>query len=233
MMEDSARVQAAHEALRAPHAAAAAGVIFALLLIIVIVLIEIAVPKNETTTTWVEDDTKRTFAVFAFHLLPFAGIAFLWFIGVLRDRIGEGEDRLFSTVFLGSGLLFIAMAFASGATLGALLTTAEEKDGVPLDDLGVFAHNSGKTLFSIYAMRMAGVFTASSLGLFVRLGLLPKWLQVVGVATTAVLLLGVGRIPLIGLVFPAWILILSCYFLAVRKRSDSETVRTPESDRSQ
>jgi len=45
--------------------------------------------------------------------LPFAGIAFLWFIGVLRDRLGELEDRFFATVFLGSGLLFLAMLFAS------------------------------------------------------------------------------------------------------------------------
>ena len=45
--------------------------------------------------------------------VPFAGIAFLWFIGVLRDRLGEFEDRFFSTVFLGSGFLFLAMLFAS------------------------------------------------------------------------------------------------------------------------
>lgn len=33
-----------------------------------------------------------------------AGIAFLWFIGVIRDRSGAHEDRFFATVFLGSGL---------------------------------------------------------------------------------------------------------------------------------
>jgi lauroyl/myristoyl acyltransferase len=49
------------------------------------------------------------------NLVPFAGIAFLWFIGVLRDRLGEFEDRFFSTVFLGSGLLFLAMLFASAS----------------------------------------------------------------------------------------------------------------------
>jgi hypothetical protein len=31
------------------------------------------------------------------NLVPFAGIAFLWFIGVLRDRLGEREDRFFAT----------------------------------------------------------------------------------------------------------------------------------------
>ena len=46
------------------------------------------------------------------YLVPFAGIAFLWFIGVVRDRIGEREDKFFATVFFGSGLLFVAMLFA-------------------------------------------------------------------------------------------------------------------------
>ena len=44
------------------------------------------------------------------NLIPFAGIAFLWFIGVLRDRLGEQEDRFFATVFFGSGLLFLGSA---------------------------------------------------------------------------------------------------------------------------
>ena len=51
----------------------------------------------------------------ALNLIPFAGVAFLWFIGVLRDRLGELEDRFFATVFLGSGLLFLVMLFVAGA----------------------------------------------------------------------------------------------------------------------
>jgi hypothetical protein len=57
----------------------------------------------------------------ALNLVPFAGIAFLWFVGVLRDRIGEREDRFFATVFLGSGLLFVAMIFVSAAIAGGLI----------------------------------------------------------------------------------------------------------------
>jgi hypothetical protein len=40
----------------------------------------------------------------------------LWFIGVLRDRLGQLEDRFFATVFFGSGLLFLAMLFTSAAS---------------------------------------------------------------------------------------------------------------------
>ena len=67
---------------------------------------------------WLADGSRRKAILVALNLLPFAAIAFLWFIGVVRDRIGEGEDRLFATVFLGSGLLFIAMLFAGGAVAG-------------------------------------------------------------------------------------------------------------------
>ena len=52
--------------------------------------------------------------------MPFAGIAFLWFIGVVREQLGEVEDRLFSTVFLGSGLLFLAMLFTGASTTAGL-----------------------------------------------------------------------------------------------------------------
>ena len=67
--------------------------------------------------------------ILALNLLPFAGIAFLWFIGVVRDRIGQGEDRFFATVFLGSGLLFIAMLFVTGAVAGGLVLTRERTAG--------------------------------------------------------------------------------------------------------
>ena len=55
-------------------------------------------------------------------LLPFAGIAFLWFIAVVRDRLGELEDRFFATAFLGSGLLFIAMVFNAAAVAGGIIS---------------------------------------------------------------------------------------------------------------
>jgi hypothetical protein len=46
------------------------------------------------------------------QLAPFAGMAFLWSIGVLRNRLDELEDQFFATVFLGSGLLLAASLFA-------------------------------------------------------------------------------------------------------------------------
>ena len=111
--------------LRTPRAAAVEGIIFSVLLIAALVLLRISVPANPAVPgAWLTDSRHRAQVAIALNLVPFAGIAFLWFIGVLRDRIGDREDRFFATVFLGSGLLFVAMIFAAAAIAGGLIAEA-------------------------------------------------------------------------------------------------------------
>ena len=111
--------------LRTPRAAAVAGIIFSVLLITALVLLRISAPAHPAAgSQWLTDSGKRAAVAVALNLVPFAGIAFLWFIGVLRDRIGEREDRFFATVFLGSGLLFVGMMFVAAAVGGALIAAA-------------------------------------------------------------------------------------------------------------
>ena len=94
---------AARTAIRSPRAAAVAGIAFSVLLTVALALVRIAVPSDpKTVGDWLADGGRRKAVAVALNLLPFAEIAFLWFIGVVRDRIGEGEDRLFATVFLGT-----------------------------------------------------------------------------------------------------------------------------------
>ena len=106
--------------LRAPRAAAIAGILFSVLLITSFVLLRLSVPADPLEAgAWLQ--TSANTVALALNLVPFAGIAFLWFIGVLRDRLGEREDRFFATVFLGSGLLFLAMLFFSAAVVGGII----------------------------------------------------------------------------------------------------------------
>ena len=108
--------------LKAPRAGAVAGIVFSLLLIVSLALIRSAVPADPGDSgSWLPSHAKTV--ALALNILPFAGVAFLWFIGVLRDRIGDLEDKLFASVFLGSGLLFLAMLFAIAAIAGGALTT--------------------------------------------------------------------------------------------------------------
>ena len=164
---------------------------------------------------WLTEGGKRDAVVLALNLLPFAGIAFLWFIGVVRDRIGDSEDRFFATVFLGSGLLFIAMLFATGAIAGGLVLTASER---PAAGVWSFGRRILYTLFTVYAMRMAAVFTISTTTIATRLRIAPRWLTVVGLATGAILLTTAGTVPWIELVFPTWVFVFSVHLLVVSFR---------------
>ncbi|HTK74749.1 MAG TPA: hypothetical protein VL371_05780, partial [Gemmataceae bacterium] len=112
-------------ALTPPRAAAVAGVLFALLLGTSLIIIRLAVPPYQRDPgLWLTDPDRRNAVRFAVQLAPFAGIAFLWFIGVIRNRLGALEDQFFATVFLGSGLLFVATLFTSAALSAALVETA-------------------------------------------------------------------------------------------------------------
>ena len=127
-------------------------------------------------------------------LIPFAGIAFLWFMGVVRDRIGEREDRFIATVFLGSGLLFVAMLFAGAAVAGAIAATADAPTGSPLRaDLLETERRITEQLLDVYALRMAGVFVISTTTIAFRTGILPRWLGVFGYASALILLVNSGN----------------------------------------
>jgi hypothetical protein len=200
--------------MRTPRAAAVAGMVFSILLSSAFVLTRLAVPEDSVQPI---SDAMRGGVVLALNLLPFAGIAFLWFMGVVRDRIGQAEDRFFATVFLGSGLLFIAMLFATGAVAGGLAFAAGEQTTPQVWAFGV---RVSRTLLTVYAMRMAAVFAVTTSTIITRLGLAPRWLSVTGFATGAVLLTSLGWIPWVELVFPAWVLALSVHILVVSFRAD-------------
>jgi len=108
--------------LKTPRAAAIAGILFSVLLIAGLLLFRLSVRADPLEAGAWLNTSSNTIAL-ALNLIPFAGIAFLWFIAVLRDRLGELEDRFFATVFLGSGLVFLAMLFASAAVAGGIILT--------------------------------------------------------------------------------------------------------------
>lgn len=195
-------------ALRTPRAAAVAGIIFSVLLITGLTVLRLAAPTNPAAAgTWLTDSGHRAAVAVALNLVPFAGIAFLWFIGVLRDRIGEREDRFFATVFLGSGLLFVGMIFVAAAAAGALVASSSSA----LPDSGTLAldRNIATSLLNVYSMRMAAVFTLTTVTIARRTQIVSRWLTLAGLACAVVLLVGIGVSPWVELLFPLWILALS------------------------
>ena len=74
--------------LSTPRAAAVAGVLFALLFATALILIRTALPEGaEPGSQWlVAGSTNLKIAA---TIMPFAGIAFLWFMGVVREGLGR------------------------------------------------------------------------------------------------------------------------------------------------
>jgi hypothetical protein len=199
--------------LTTPRAAAIAGILFSLLLIISLVLMRLSVPEDpQDAGEWLAGGWRNV--SLALNLLPFAGIAFLWFIGVVRDRLGENEDRLFATVFLGSGLLFLAMLFTSAAVAGGVMKMYAATPGTLIES-GLYAFGRTVTyeIMNVYTMKMAGVFMITTSTLSLRTGIIPRWMAFLGLALALLLLFSLGLFYWVPLVFPLWILLISVYIL--------------------
>jgi hypothetical protein len=212
--------------LKTPRTAAIAGILFSVLLLTSFLLLRLAVPANPLEAgAWLK--TNSNTVALALNLMPFAGIAFLWFIGVLRDRLGELEDRFFATVFLGSGLLFLAMLFVSAAMAGGVIIAYKaESDRLLGSATFTFARAITYEIMNIYAIKMAGVFMIATSTLGIRTGFIARWIAFLGYAVALLLLLSSRYIEGILLVFPLWVFLISLYILIDNLRKPSQAAAT-------
>lgn len=199
--------------LRTPRAAAIAGILFSGLLIAVLLLFLSTVPKDSLDRgAWLSADLERV--VLAINLMPFAGVAFLWFIGVVRDRMAEAEDRLFATVFLGSGLLFLSMMFVAAAVFGAMVAVQKAQPGSLADSTTfALARAFAYGIVNVYAIKMAGVFMLITSTIAVRTAFVARWMAAPGFTMALFLLLASQSFDWSFIVFPMWVLLISVYIL--------------------
>jgi hypothetical protein len=211
-----------HQRLRTPRAAGLAGILFALLFSGSIVTIRLSIPPDLADQgAWLRE--RAGSVSLALSLVPFAGIAFLWFMGVVRDRIGFLEDQFFSTVFFGSGLLFLAMTFVSAALAGGLLA-AHAVGASRLVDSGLYTLVRAVMLriSSTYAVKMAGVFMISLATIAMRTRVMPPALTIASYLLAVGLLLSIGLSLWVVLIFPAWVCAVSLTILASNLRTRPE-----------
>jgi hypothetical protein len=204
---------ATHERLKTPRAAALAGILFAVLFSTSVVLVRLSVPPELADRgAWLRE--RAGIVALAMALVPFAGIAFLWFMGVVRDRIGLFEDKFFSTVFFGSGLLFLAMTFVSSALAGGILA-AYSVDAERLIESGTYTMLRAVMLrvTSTYGVKMAGVFMISLATISVATGIFPRSLAILTYGLALGLLLSIGSSQWVVLIFPAWVFVISAFIL--------------------
>ena len=199
--------------LKAPRAAAVAGILFSLLLIASLVLVRMSVPADPREAgAWLT--TRAPTVALAMNLVPLSGVAFLWFIGVLRDRLGMHEDRLFSTVFLGSGLLFLAMLFVSAALAGGIvLMHAADPGRFAGSQTFAFGRALVYEMVNIYALKMAAVFMMVVSTLALRTRFLARWIAWLGYAIALTLMFNSRYVEWMLLPFPLWVLLVSLFIL--------------------
>lgn len=198
---------------RSRRSAAVAGIVFGVLLLAALTMVRVAL-SADSLQSLESDAARRRLIHISLQLVPFAGIAFLWFIGVVRDQLGDVEDRLFSTVFLGSGLLFLAMLFIGAVTASSMTAMLAGSDVNA--DVWAYGRTSTQALISVYAMRMAAVFTLSVSTVGLRTSAFPRWVAILGYLVAVVLLVAAGEHRWTQLAFPAWVLLVSVVILFTR-----------------
>jgi hypothetical protein len=208
--------------LRTPKAAAIAGILFSVLLTAAFWLLRISMPADpQEAGSWLRTDA-NTIAL-GLNLVPFAGIAFLWFIGVLRDRLGQLEDRFFATVFFGSGILLLGMLFVSAAIVGGILIAFAAQPEEIIDSATFrFARAAAYGIINIYMVKMAGVFMIATSTVAMLTGLAPRWLAVLGYALALLLLIGSYYVSWCFVVFPLWVFLVSICILRDSARAAFE-----------
>jgi hypothetical protein len=209
----------------APRSAGLAGIAFSVLFVASLLMASTR-PSSGLDESgfldWFHREGLTLTTVASLYLAPFAGIAFLWFLGVIRSRVGSSEDQFFATVFLGSGLLFVAMYWAAAAVLASLVT-GNRYDLAPPLDVGRLEDTRSVAFAFLFvlAARAAAVFMIVTCTIARRTGIFPRPLIIAGYVIALVMLISLVFLQWIVLLFPVWVCIASIYILIAERAADS------------
>ena len=206
-----------------PRLTAAAGCAHALLFLVSYWLVT-STPGPQATDqellAFYESGDRRRLIVVGLYVMPFAGIAFLWFSVALRTSILAGPQRvseLLAGMQLMSGILYVALFFVAAAAISVMAVGMEfvhsRLDPVVARELPLY----GRALLMVFAMRMAAIFVFTTTRLGRRTDALPRWFACVGWVVGLFLLLSASFSRGFVLVFPGWLLLL-CAVVLVRRR---------------
>jgi hypothetical protein len=209
--------------VRSPRSAALAGILFSLLMGASMILLRTGavVDPIEIDSEWLQAQSSAVAVVIV--LVPFAGIAFLWFTGVLRDLLGGLEDKFFATVFLGSGIILVVMMFVWASAFGAIFATYEVLAEALNDfDVFIYATTFANQIMGSYFLRMASVYMLSIGSLWTRTKVVPRWLTLVTYIVAVPFLVFAGSLRWARFLFPAWVLMVSIVILILNFRHNKE-----------
>jgi hypothetical protein len=196
-----------------------------------LILISSAIASTDSYQEWFETWSSNSSVVLL--LVVFSGIAFLWFTGVIRDRIGDREDRFFSTIFFGSGILYIGLGFIWAAILGAIIGIYASSSHLLVDnDIYTLGFAKMKEIINTFALRMTGVYMTSINTLWARAGVMPRWLIIITYIVALGFLFFAEWLLVARYLFPIWVFVISVYILILNFRrtqdQESEDVLSPD-----
>lgn len=162
------------------------------------------------------DRANGTVAVVWLQILVISTLAFLWFVGVVRGRLGAREPRLFGTVFFGASILLAGLLFVGATFLAAPSVLVVVGDSVPAPEAVSVMRAGAAVALSVCAPRLATLvmFSVASLGR--ATGALPRWLVWLTYAVGVVEFVNVSISTPTIYVLPAWIALVSVVLLVRR-----------------
>ncbi len=162
------------------------------------------------------DPSVGTSAVIWLQVLVIATIAFLWFVGVIRGRLGDREPRLFGTVFFGASILLAGLVFVGTALLSAPAVLLAVSDRTPDPDAVSLTRSGAVVVLSVFAPRIATLVMFSTASLGRATGALPTWLVWLTYVVGVVELVNVSIATPTVYVMPAWVALVSIVLLVRR-----------------
>ncbi len=211
--------------IRSPRSAAFAGIVFSILMAIGMLLMYnmLANIPADIDRNWLNAWSGTASMLLA--ITPFAGIAFLWFTGVIRDRLGAREDQFFATIYLGSSIIIVALMFIWSATAGAIFGTLIAPSFELADDVIIFGFRFMNEIIGNYMLRMAGVYMTAIGTAWTMTGVMPRWLSVVTFIVAIGFLFFASAIREARFLFPGWVFVVSVYSLVLNYRGFGEETK--------
>ena len=207
------------ERSRSIESAAAAGLVFAVASIVSWFLLQLppdlSAPDAEISA-WYEDSGNSQAVLIGLTLAVISAIAFLWFVAVIRRRVGDREDQFFATVFFGSGMLLTGVMLVGSAALASPAVMATLADRVPDPGATALVVAFGTALMALVLPRMQAVFVLSTSSLALRTERISRWVSYFGYAIGLVMFFMPILLEPLGLAFPIWVGVLSVALLMRR-----------------
>lgn len=196
---------------------ALAGILFVALFVVALALTGNTGDTPSEVQEWYADDGNQTQAIVAWFIWVASALAFLSFLGTMRDMLvrAEGGPGTLSALVFGPGLVFTALYIAGVSLFAAPAALADDADfkldpntAQMLSDAGYFLLVGGVMVASIL------VLSASTAAL--RTGILPGWLGWIGLVVAVAMFFAIFFVPI--LVFVAWVLVVSLVMLVAAWR---------------